>query len=248
MSGAHKNKPTFFWQGVLILLPVAVLAVVSLISLRQDERAAEEDARKRALENIQSLALALRSSANEELRQFLTLQNTWKINLWQASQPSFDEVEFPGAKLKAGIETWEHDHPGFKFADLAAPAAEIFADGRQIMPPDFPAVPVPPDWFHELSSQQKNLWESLRSASDGAEINQRLQTFLKSRPPEPARAAALYLHRPPEQQLDEDAIATETGISFEQIACYQLLSATDAQLTSNLLQSVWDGTSFNCLP
>ena len=56
-----QRKPTFLWQGVLILLPVAVLATVSLVALRQDERAAEQDARNRAAENVQSLARAMRS-------------------------------------------------------------------------------------------------------------------------------------------------------------------------------------------
>jgi signal transduction histidine kinase len=42
------RKPTFFWQGLLILLPVAVLAVVGVISLRQDKVLARHDAAERA--------------------------------------------------------------------------------------------------------------------------------------------------------------------------------------------------------
>ena len=242
MAQANPNRtPKFFWQGVLILLPVAVLAVVSLISLRQDEQAAQQDARKRAAENVQSLALALRSSVDEELRQFFVLQTTWKAGLLSAGQPATDDAGLQSFedKLRADVKNWEHDHPGLKFADLAAPAAQIFADGIQINPPDFPVAPIPPKWFRELSPQQKILWEKLCSENNLIEINQRRQAFLDSKPSEPARSAAMYLHRPPEQQMDEDAIPTETGISFEQIACLQLLSATHAQLNSNLLQSVW---------
>ena len=43
-----KRQPTFFWQGLLILLPVAVLAVVGVISLRQDKIIAQHDAIERA--------------------------------------------------------------------------------------------------------------------------------------------------------------------------------------------------------
>jgi hypothetical protein len=43
-----QRKPTFFWQGLLILLPVAVLAVVGVISLRQDKILARHDAAERA--------------------------------------------------------------------------------------------------------------------------------------------------------------------------------------------------------
>ncbi|HTY87272.1 MAG TPA: hypothetical protein VMB80_07390, partial [Candidatus Acidoferrum sp.] len=44
----NARQPTFFWQGLLILLPVGVLAVVGMISLRQDKILAEHDARERA--------------------------------------------------------------------------------------------------------------------------------------------------------------------------------------------------------
>ena len=43
-----QRKPTFFWQGLLILLPVAVLAVIGVISLRQDKILAQHDAAERA--------------------------------------------------------------------------------------------------------------------------------------------------------------------------------------------------------
>jgi signal transduction histidine kinase len=49
MSGARVHgKATFVWQAVLILLPVAVLAVIGWASLRQDKILAEHDARERA--------------------------------------------------------------------------------------------------------------------------------------------------------------------------------------------------------
>src|ERR1035437_2810377 len=89
MTGPHKTrKPTFFWQALLILLPVTVLAVVSLASLRRDEQAAEQAARQRAAGNVQSLARAIRSTVNDELHQFLTLQNVWTMELRLTSQPS----------------------------------------------------------------------------------------------------------------------------------------------------------------
>ncbi len=237
---SNQRKPTFFWQGVLILLPVAVLAIVSLISLRQDERAAEQDAHNRATENVQSLAHAMRSSVNEEIQRFLVLQNTWEMELYLASQPSVSS-EFPDAKLSVEVEKWEHDYPKLKLLDSAVPQSEILMDGRLIDPPDFPAVPVPPKWFRELTPEQKVLWENLRAANTRTEINECQQAFLDSKPPEQAQLAVRYhLHRPPEPQIgDSDAIPTEAGISFEEIACYQLLSATNAQLTNELLQSVW---------
>jgi signal transduction histidine kinase len=231
----HQHKPAFFWQGVLILLPVAVLAVVGLISLRQDEHVAEADARKRAAENVQSLALALRSSVNDELQRFLSLQNIWMVDLRDGPRSGF-----PDAKLKADIEKWERDYPEFKFADLAVPDAEILMDGRQISPPDFPPAPIPPKWFRELSPEQKKLWENLRAAKTSAEIDSRRQIFLNSKPSDDALQAEFDLFRPPEEMIGHSNFQfTESGVSFEEIACYKLLSAPDAKLTGDLLQSIW---------
>src|SRR5271170_6705116 len=41
------RQPGFFWRGVLILLPVALLAGVGIYSLRQDRVLAEIEARER---------------------------------------------------------------------------------------------------------------------------------------------------------------------------------------------------------
>jgi signal transduction histidine kinase len=234
------EKPKFLWRGALILLPVAVLAVVSLVSLRQDERAAEEGARSRAAANVQSLARAMSSAVDDELNRFLTLQNVWMVELRLAGQPSVGGT-FPTAKLKSDIERWEQDYPRLKLADLATPQGEILTDGRQIEPPDFPVLPKPPKWFQELSPQQKSRWEALRFATNLAEINTHRAAFLASNPSEDARQAALYLTYPPEQMLDGfHLLATESGISFQDIASYRLLSRTNARLSDSLLNSVWN--------
>ncbi len=216
-----------------------VLAVVGLISLRQDERSAEADAHTRAAENLQSLAIAMRDSVDGELQRFLTLQNVWMIGLRLASQPSVSG-EFPDVKLKADIEKWERDYPKYKFTDLAVPNAEILTNGEAIDPPDFPAAPTPPKWFLEFSSLQKNSWENLRAAKTQKEIESRRQIFLDGKPSGEAQQAAFNLFRPPEEMAGHSNFQfTESGITFEEIACYQLLSATNAQLTTDLLQSIW---------
>jgi signal transduction histidine kinase len=43
-----QRQSTFLWQGLLILLPVAVLVVVGWLSLRQDKRLAQREAEERA--------------------------------------------------------------------------------------------------------------------------------------------------------------------------------------------------------
>jgi two-component system phosphate regulon sensor histidine kinase PhoR len=47
-AGRQPRKPGFFWQGVLIVLPVGVLAAAGLLSLRQDRVLARLEATERA--------------------------------------------------------------------------------------------------------------------------------------------------------------------------------------------------------
>jgi hypothetical protein len=61
------RERSFFWQGVFILLPVVLLAVVSLISLREEERGAAADGRNKAKQNAESLSRAVRSFVDEKL-------------------------------------------------------------------------------------------------------------------------------------------------------------------------------------
>ncbi len=237
-----KNSPTFFWHGVLIMLPVAVLAVVSLFSLRQDEQAAENDARQRAAENVQSLARAMRASVDEELRRFLTLQNMWMMEVGSESQPGVTFVNgFPDEKIAADIAKWERDYPRFKLAEIVLPQAEILADGRQSQPPDFPDAPQPPQWFAELTPEQRTLWEHFRAAQDPKEMDRRWQAFTDSHPSSSALQAGNFVRVGIKELAhnSETIFPSETGIEFADIGCAQLLMETNAVLNESLLQSVW---------
>ena len=123
------RRPSFFWQGLMILLPVAVLAVVGLYSLRQDEQAAEQAARKRAADDAQNLARAMSDMAGEDLMQFLDLQNVWMIDLNAESQPSTTTSMPPDKDLEAGIAKWERAHPGLRLAALVEPECDLLTDG-----------------------------------------------------------------------------------------------------------------------
>ena len=237
-----QRTPVFFWQGILILLPVAVLAVTCIISLRQDERAAEHDARNRAAENVQGLARAMRVSVEEELRRYYALQNMWTMEVRSESTPGVSFVRgFPDEKLAADIAKWERDYPRFKLAEMAMPQARILADGRQIEPLDFPDAPQPPKWFAELTAEQRKLWEELRAARNQKETDKRWQAFTDSHPSETARHAG-DLVRVGIKGLaynSERIFPSETGIEFADIGCAQLLTATNAVLNQSLLQAVW---------
>src|SRR5258708_35716855 len=59
ISRSHRPAPSFFWQGLLIVLPVGLLAGLGLLSLRQDQRLATEEARQRARDIVEQLSTGL---------------------------------------------------------------------------------------------------------------------------------------------------------------------------------------------
>jgi hypothetical protein len=48
MRASRASQPSFFWQGLLIVLPVVVLAGAGLFSLRQDQAMARREATEKA--------------------------------------------------------------------------------------------------------------------------------------------------------------------------------------------------------
>lgn len=225
----------------MILLPVVALAIVSLISLRQDERVAEQDARSRAAENTETLSRAVRSSVNDELHRFVELENDW---LSFPEYPAVGRGVVRDTKLNADMGNWAKDYPELNLADVAAGPCEILPDGRQVRPPPQPAFPTPPKWFLDLSPQQKDLWRDLRAATNSAKTKPRQDAFLASfggSPPAEAQMAARDLTDPSDLiPSDGEALATETGVSFQDVACFRLLSVANARLSPMLLKRVWD--------
>ena len=251
-STRAKRKPGFFWQGLLVLLPVALLAAVGLVSLRRDELAAEQEARSRAAENVQALARAVRSTVNDELHQFLALEQTWGTELRPPIR-QLPVINRPAGPELPDVQKWERTHPGLKLAELVTPKSVVSSDGRTIQPPEIPIAPEPPQWYRELSAGQRGLWQALRQAQDDraspATIQSAYQAFVASNPGTGARQAAVLLQHTPEQVLEGglDPVATESGVSFQEVACYRLLRDSQPPLTRPLVEAVrrvTEATSF----
>ena len=239
-----QRKPTFLWQGVLILLPVAVLVVASLVSLRRDEAAAERDARQKAAADVQSLASVIRYTINEEIQRFIVLQNMRMMELGYASQPSITGT--PDQKLAADIARWERDYSGLKIADLATGEGELLEDGRQIAPPAIPVAPTPPKWFPELTPQQQALWNNLpkhfvtRTTRDPT-FNEFENSGVSSDARQAANnlAARLNHHNFSYGVPLDDTEYSESGLSFRSIALQQMLCDSKTPITNALQQAFW---------
>ncbi len=220
------KKPTFFWQGMLIMLPVVVLASVSLALVHRDEQAAEQEARDRAAQSAQALARAVLNSALPELEAF--------------------------GKLESGsnsISEWRSKYPALKIEEVALPTCVISGNGQVINPAGYDGVPEPPRWFLDLSANQVQLWRAL-SEADSATLETACETFIESSPSRDAVLAAknvLGAAHGGAKDSDHPEIPTESGVPFGDVDCFRQLTAGGPlfpELLNRLQGQVIDRPSF----
>jgi hypothetical protein len=88
MAAPHtQRKPTFFWQGVLILLPVALMAGFGFWAILRERNAVEHEAQQRAKEMFQTLPSEFGRIAANRLTQFDGPKGGWFQYLQWALSP-----------------------------------------------------------------------------------------------------------------------------------------------------------------
>ena len=250
-----KRNGAFFWQGLMILLPVGVMSVIGLFSLRQDRRMAEEDARETAAALAQQLAHSL---GGELQLQWQSYRNA-NVMLQASRQAAVGLTDWrPGtdlARVKSEIEDWQQTHPQ---VDLAAtPEAEFQTDtdGRNIW--EYPLVPQPPAWLGELSAEQLRLWRRVQALEyeddEAGTVQPAFDAFLATNPPKGAQANAQLIllrvrarHLPAEEafqlfassRLAYSSGLSEAGLPVRQLVCYEALrhASNQTALSSNLVR------------
>ena len=164
------RKPNFFWQGVLILAPMLVLAKLGALALTQDRRAAEQDAAQRAQEFAEQAADEILTEL-QSFRQIVTnpivmFRGGW----WPTTNSGIIKQIDPDAETLR-IEMDESD--GLRW------------------PPSYDAAPLPrPLEMFALSETQRVLWPVVTNpdAADAADWH----NFLATAPPAPFTVTACF--------------------------------------------------------
>jgi len=237
----HKRKPLpqFFWQAVLILLPVAGLAGFGLYSLRQDRLLAEQEAHESGQILAQHLADAIGTEGAKQLRDYreacfgLHANRTADLGLSQWAGGAATE-----SNAWQRIKEWQQANPEI---DLAAQPP---SDGSVKVSPES-LLPQPPHWLAELNAEQRQLWQAAKQAEfsshDDSAAMAAIQKFIESIPPKGARANADYLlllaqtrglaTQPAVSQMADFSRAhwgsssepSDAGVPLGQLICYQAL-------------------------
>lgn len=191
----RQNKPTFLWQGLLILLPVAVLAGFSLLALRRDRLLAEKEAQQAAAISAQQLHRAVADALAEELEAYreasLHFENLRNAMLELASYEP--DSQAPQAE-RDSLQVWQRRHPEFDLnvwpechSEVAVGPVETATFTK---PPDTAFVPQPPAWLGTLTPEQTGVWGMIEACKTSAACRELLKKFQALKPAREAQANA----------------------------------------------------------
>jgi signal transduction histidine kinase len=228
------RHPTFFWHGMLIILPVAILVVVAFLSLRRDKALAEAEAHDRARELGASLIAAVR--------------------------PEFDPGKMTRAVAPGEIEAFRTAAAAPPEKDAVLRCAELPPQERfhllligpsneLVYPPPLQDVPLPhPLDISALNDAQSNLWARVIQSEfvqrDAATAAAACEELLKTSLPLDFSRRATYerglllkhagrSHQAAEQfgRLLDVQDFSEAGIPLRQLAALQIADDSAANET-----------------
>lgn len=204
---SQRPSPGFFWHGLLILLPVALLAGLGLLLVREDQRLAEQDARQRADEILQQLAPSLARGVADALR-----------GPEVASEP-------PGG-LPDLHELWRrlNETDGAAASErsidpnrMAGPAL-VRESGEWLFPAPWNEPPTPPGWFVNLADLQARAWTEVRtlewSGASDTDVAEAWTRVLETKPGREAEACAEFALLRLQTRTNSAAESVERFITF----------------------------------
>jgi signal transduction histidine kinase len=239
--------PVFFWQAVLILLPVAGLAWFGLYSLRQDKLLAGREAKEFGAVIAERLAQAIGTNVEQQLRDYreanfaLHANRTTDLGLaggWVGG-PQTESNEWQR------IKEWQQANPEVDLSVMPVSDCGLGISPERSSPQIYPPAPQPAEWLQQLTPEQKQLWQAVKEAEfvskDFSSVQAILAQFLATKPPAGARANAAYLSLLAQTHgmAADEAVPqiakfsrshwgssdepTDAGLPVGQLICYQAL-------------------------
>jgi signal transduction histidine kinase len=222
MAGPRTSrKPTFFWQGVLILLPVALMAGFGLWALLRERHAVEQEAQQRANEILQALPADFGSRVALRVAEFSDASYGWLQNqkMVLSAWPGSHEQQWWATNLfPARPAAWQAVFPALQPQSVFPLQLLSLNTNGEVQFYNFSDPPAPPEWFVTLTADQRDAWIALRQADDAAEpvsnVVQLARRFLETKPPEPARANAEFIQLRAESQTEPATNAISDLLRF----------------------------------
>jgi signal transduction histidine kinase len=200
---AQRPLPAFFWQAVLILLPVTLMAAFGFWAILHQRQAVEQDAQQRAKDILRALPDEFGRMVANNMTVAEACKNGWLsfVESGVAGWPgSRTREQYLGdtnelAIISNNLVTLRAEFPDWKSGVppianfLLATNGEPF--GQDSLPPS------PPAWLQALNAQQRQAWTALAAADfagePAADVIALANQFKQTQPPPAANACAQFL-------------------------------------------------------
>ena len=244
LGSRPRRKPTFLWQAMLILLPVAVMTAVGLVSIRRDKAAVEQDARQRAAGIASQLASGLAKRVPSSLAAYDLFSSTW---FKHQQDLVVGRIPPPGG-YALRLAEWQRANPGLRPEHVLPNRLSFGPDGALVWPPNYNQAPQAPAWFIALTPEQRQAWEALVKTellqADFTNVDLKLRRFLDRDPPSEGRACADFIwlrtrlaHEPAREAVPALFRAAQDYTSVRNESGLPLLSLVAAEALRSLRQS-----------
>ncbi len=198
----HRRKPLplFFWQALLILLPVGLMSLFGFWAIFQQRKAIEQDAQQNAQSILHSLPDSFGSMVANHLTSFDGWKNGWysylqggvaswpgdkNRNLWLADTNEAQIISNNLAALHAAFPRWQ---------DGPVPLVDFTLSTNGDLPYGPQMPPQPPAWLEIMSPEQMQAWSAIQAtASTTQALSNLVNDFRQTRPPKSAMACAEFL-------------------------------------------------------
>ena len=220
--------PVFFWQAVLILLPVALMAGFGFWAILRERNAAELQAQQRAHEILSSLPDKFGRMVASQLTDFQITKNGWDGYL------SWGVAAWPENKMRQrwladtnNIQMLTNQMANIRSVSPEWPAGPVMVVNFSLDPNDdllhgHPFLPQPPSWLAAMSGKQWQAWNALQTAAYAiGSLSNLVEAFRQTQPPPLALTCA---------DLMQLRAASKTLSATNAISKFQLASSSRSSL------------------
>src|ERR1700722_4431910 len=258
-----KTQP-FFWEGMLILVPVVIMGLLAAAAVIKDRVAAEQAMRQKAESLLEQINRDFVSRFDKHRFNYEVTRDLEVAKLERQLFPPGDIFRSPDISSVLS-EEWRADVPESFIAHEGVLFCPAFnADGgmrprwsgnlfKSMRPGNEP--PMPPAWPANLTREQSVAWQNLCreviKSNNLAAVKEAVENLRKTKPIEDAiqnaeffeERAGLEAHPTPvtvQAMFNTRYAESETGIPITSLGLAEALKRADLFPDADASQKVWD--------